>query len=163
MLPTTIPSEGVEQYPFAKTNVGEAIGKGIKKVAVAKADLSQINAKNKEEQKAIRAVRAEGRVARKNAKNAASTISGLEGISNISSQQFPSKPLSSSPKNRAAKARLTRQLNAKKAASNKPVPKGNTTPVFKEPTSAVQAVSSGRKKARQVRPNKETSLSVKRV
>lgn len=153
---TTIPSHGVEPYKFGHTNVGKSIGKAVKNVANFAADSAAIQAKRGEELSAAEKV---GKTARSNVRKAGKNIRGLETISNISAQQFPSTPLSKSPASKNAKARLARGMKpGAKAPKGKPVPAGDATPKFQEPT-AVQAVAAGRKKAKQVRPQKKTSLS----
>ena len=156
---TTLPSEGVAPYQFGSTNIGKSIGKLAKNAANFKVQKAEINAaRAKEMEKAS----TEGTAARRNVRSANKNIKALEGISQLSQQQFPSSPLSAAPKKR--------KPAAKKPAARKPAGplihtdvKGNITGYTHRNeaslATAQQSLAAGKKKAKQVRPQKKTSLS----
>lgn len=156
---TIIPSHGVDPYHFSKVNVGTAVGNLAKKAAGTAVQVNK-----------LKETRAAEAAAGEKAKKISSTISNLETISNLSKGDYPSTGLDKSPRARAQKGVLSRQMKPRATAKGvkKPAPMGTTTPVFQEPgapaaNTAVKAVAASRKRARQVKPATETSLTIKRL
>lgn len=160
---TIIPSHGVDPYHFSKVNIGAATGTLIKK-----------GVNTAVQAKKIKDTRAAESAAAEKAQSLDSTISNLKTIRNLSKTKYPSSSMENSPaakaQARSQKGVLSRQMKPRATAKGvkKNIPQGTTTPLFQEPgapapNAAVKAVAASRKRARQVRPATETSLTIKRL
>jgi hypothetical protein len=175
--PTIIPSEGVDPYTFSNVNVGTGIGKALKKGATTALKMRNIKAQHNVDMLKTKDVK-DGKVIKTGAlPELTTTKAAVDEEIDRQENKDPSKPkiVPSRTKEKVGRAlvRSSGALSKVQAETFQPPFKGGAAAgkaavkVAKAAetvsVSAAGAVAAARKKAKQVRPKKETSLSTKRL
>jgi hypothetical protein len=170
-LPTIIPSEGVQPYQFGKVNVGTGIGKALKKGATTALKMRNIKAQHNVDKLQTETKGLDGEKILTGAiPNVEAAKAGVDKEITRQEEKTRAKgivPARTKKKVGGALRKTSGVLSQAQAESfgKNPVTGQAASDVAQlgeriAPT-AVQTVTAARKKAKQVRPKKETSLTVK--